>query len=435
MHVLQVCPRVPYPPHDGGAIGIYEIIRGVSEAGHRVTVLAVNTPKHHQPATALDHLGPNVHLITVDVDTRLSPWKALRNLMGSGEWGFESIPYNVERFISLAFANKLAELLRNERFDVVHFDGTFVAWYARWLAAEGAAGRLPAWPNQPPLVLRAHNVEYIIWQRLAESERNPLKRWYLGHLAKRLRAFEGWMLPGFDAVAAITEEDVVRLRTLNDSLTGPMAIIPAPANMSRFRPDPSRRPKPRSLFILGSLDWLPNLEGVSWFLREVWPQAHRELPELELHLAGVNPPAYLTSRPPGQDNVYVHGFVESAPDFMQAYELMLVPLMSGGGMRVKIVEGMALGKAILSTSIGAEGIAARDGEDMLLRDGPTAWLQALRDYYHGQLPLAAIGQAAAYMAQARYSTEAVAEGFVALYAQAQAARRQQVGASPTASRP
>ncbi|RZK52344.1 MAG: glycosyltransferase [Hymenobacter sp.] len=201
-----------------------------------------------------------------------------------------------------------------------------------------------------------------------------------------------------------------------------MAVIPAPANTSRFRPDPTRRPQPRSLFMLGSLNWLPNLEGVEWFLREVWPQAHRELPELTLHIAGTAPPAHLTSRPQGQDNVFVHGFVESAADFMQAYELMLVPLLSGGGMRIKIVEGMALGKAILSTTIGAEGIEVQEEAELLLRDGAAAWLDALRAYYHGRLPLAAIGAAAARTAQARYSTEAVAQGFVALYRQAIAAR-------------
>jgi glycosyltransferase involved in cell wall biosynthesis len=427
MHILQVCYRVPYPPHDGGAIGVYEIIRGVSEAGHQITVLAVNTPKHHQPATALDHLGPNVRMMAVDVDTRLSPWKALRNLLGNNStWGFAAFPYNVERFISRAFADQLVELLRDNQFDVVHFDSTFVAFYARWISSGGAADRLPApaWQHLPPFVLRAHNVEYIIWQRLAERERNPLKRWYLKLLAERLQKFERWMLHGFDAIAAITAEDVARLQALKGDLNGPITVIPAPANTSRFRPDPNRVPQPRTLFMLGSLNWLPNLEGVDWFLREVWPQAHREMPELELHLAGTDPPAYLTSRPKGQDNVFVHGFVESAPEFMQTYELMLVPLMSGGGMRIKIVEGMAMGKAILSTAIGAEGIEVQDGKDLLLRDGAAAWLQVLRDYYHGQLPLAAIGQAAARTAQARYSTEAVAQGFVKLYEQVRATKNQ-----------
>jgi glycosyltransferase involved in cell wall biosynthesis len=398
----------------------------VSAAGHRVTVLAVNTPKHHQPPTALDHLGPNVRMITVDVDTRLSPWKALRNLVsGKSKLGIgpNPLPYNVERFISRKFARRLAELLRSEKFDIMHFDGTFVALYARWLVGEGAMGRLPQRQDLPPKVLRAHNVEHIIWQRLAASERNPLKKWYLEILATRLRDFERWMLYGFDAIAAITAEDVGRLRSLQGHIEGQVEVIPAPANTSRFRPDPTRRPQPRSLFMLGSLNWLPNLEGVEWFLREVWPQAHRELPELTLHIAGTAPPAHLTSRPAGQDNVFIHGFVESAPDFMQAYDLMLVPLLSGGGMRVKIVEGMALGKAILSTTIGAEGIDAQDGAELLLRDGPAAWLDALHDYYHGRLPLAAIGAAAAEVAQARYSTEAVAQGFVALYEQAIAARQ------------
>jgi len=412
MHVLQVCYRVPYPPHDGGAIGVYEIIRGVSAAGHHVTVLAVNTPKHHQPPTALDHLGPNVRMLTVDVDTRLSPWRAAWNLLDSGPAvGFGPFPYNVERFVSPALEEQLAALLRHEHFDVVHFDSTFVAWYAGFVRRERRAGRLPA---GPPLVLRAHNVEYVIWARLAERERNPLKKWYLQHLAERIRRFEAWMLHQVDAVAAITQEDVDRLLDLD--CPAPLAIVPAPANTSRFRPDPARRPQPRSLFMLGSLNWLPNLEGVEWFLREVWPQAHAELPELTLHIAGTAPPAHLTSRPAGQDNVFIHGFVESAPDFMQAYDLMLVPLLSGGGMRVKIIEGMALGKCILSTAIGAEGIAVRDGHDIVVRDTAPAWQQALRDYYHGRLPVAAIGAAAAATAADVYDNRRVTERFETLYA-------------------
>lgn len=416
MHVLQVCYRVPYPPHDGGAIGVYEIIRGVSEAGHRVTVLAVNTPKHHQPATALDHLGANVRLITVDVDTRLKPLRALRNLVAGGD-----MPYNVERFISPVFAARLAELLRTGQFDMVHLDGTFVAWYAGFARAESRAGRLPA--PLPPLVFRAHNVEYVIWQRLAERERNPLKKWYLSSLAGRMKRYEKDMLHRVDAVAAITDDDVARLRTLG--CPAPLTVIPAPANTTRFWPAPARQARPRTVFMIGSLNWLPNIEGVDWFLREVWPAAHREMPELELHIAGVQPPLRLTGRSAGQDQVFVHGFVESAADFMQTYELMLVPLLSGGGMRIKIVEGMALGKAILSTSVGAEGIAAQDGRELLLRDGPAAWLAALRDYYHGRLPLAEIGRAAADVAKSRYSTEAVAQSFVALYKATLARRRRQ----------
>ena len=424
MHILQVCFRVPYPPHDGGAIAMYETVRGLAEAGHTVTVLAVNTPKHRQPADALAHLGPNVRMVAVDVDTRLSPLKALRNLLLSDR------PYNVERFISPRLAESFKKLLLTQAIDVVHVEGTFVAWYvAVYLAQETAAGRLPARAQLPLFVLRSQNVEYTIWEMLASRTGNPLKKWYLTKLAHRLRAFEHWILPHFDALIAITEEDAERFRAMYASLPAAatevlaapraaptVAVMPASFDLRRLRPA-TTAPRPRTVFMLGSLNWLPNLEGIDWFLREVWPQAHAELPELELHIAGSHPPASLTSRPFGQDGVFVHGFVESSTAFMAQYELMLVPLLSGGGMRVKVVEGLAVGKAILSTTIGAEGIAAHDGENLLLRDTPAAWLQALRDYHHGRLPLAAIGQAAARTAHELYDTAQVTAQLVQLYEQ------------------
>ncbi|MGI4821937.1 MAG: glycosyltransferase family 4 protein [Janthinobacterium lividum] len=427
MHILQFCPRVPYPPHDGGAIAMYETARGLAEAGHRVTILAINTPKHYQPPGVLDHLGARVRLVTVDVDTRINPLKALRNLAFSHEC------YIVERFISQKLLAKLTDLVLAESVEVVQFESTFVAWYAGELyQALRARGMEKA--QQPRFVLRAHNVEYTIWQMLAERAGNPVKKWYVQKLASRLKAFEYGMLDRFDGVAAISGEDAERLRSMcdpkpaalksteavatlpPDSNRPTFAVIPASFDLSHFQPS-ATPPKPRTIFLIGSLNWLPNLEGLDWFLREIWPQAHAELPDLELHVAGLRPPEYLTSRPYGQENVFVHGFVESALAFMQQYELMLVPLLSGGGMRVKMVEGLALGKPILSTTLGAEGVAARDGENLLLRDEPSTWLQALRDYYHGRLPLASLSSAAAHTAHAEYDTGQVTQRLLSLYQQ------------------
>jgi glycosyltransferase involved in cell wall biosynthesis len=425
MHILQLCPRVPYPPHDGGALAMYETARGLAEAGHRVTILAANTPKHHQPADALAHLGPNVRLVTVDVDTRIRPLAALRNLLFSQEC------YIVERFISPTLLAKLVELVLATEIDVVQLEGTFVAWYAGQLTQEINV-RLPI-GQRPQLVLRAHNVEYTIWEMLSSRAGNPFKKWYLQKLAHRLKEFEKWMLHRVNAVAAITEADLWRLQRLfaqvpatvsNEEVRAMYTVrtpnlpvftcISASYDLGRL-PQPTAPPQPRTLFVIGSLNWLPNLEGLAWFLKEIWPEAHAEMPELELHIAGSHPPADLTSRPLGQDNVFVHGFVESAPAFMQQYELMLVPLLSGGGMRVKVVEGLALGKAVLSTTLGAEGITAHNDENILLRDGAAAWLAALRDYYHGRLPLVAIGEAAARTAHAEYDTRQVTQRLLGLY--------------------
>lgn len=383
---------------------MYDVAAGLARAGHRVTVLALNTPKHHQPATVLDHLGPNVRLVTVDVDTRLSPVKALRNLL------FSELPYNVERFVSEEVKAKLAELLAQEPFDVVQMEGTFVAWYAKhWV--DRAPSSEPNWKHWPPVVLRAHNVEYTIWEQLADNTRNPLKKWYLQKLARRLKEFEQWMLPRFDAVAAITEADQQRLRRLR--CPEPVVFVPAGVDLSRFQRDPAIRPRPRTLFMIGSLNWLPNLEGLDWFLREVWPEARRRYPELELHIAGKDTPEQIQQlQLPG---VTVHGFVESAQRFMQEYELMLVPLLSGGGMRIKIIEGMALGKCILSTGLGAEGIHVRSGFDAVLGDTPAEWLDHLGRYYRGELGQAAIGEEAARTVARLYDNRRVVESFLDLY--------------------
>ncbi|NVO84395.1 glycosyltransferase family 4 protein [Hymenobacter terrestris] len=396
MHILQICPRVPFPPTDGGAIAMYDVAAGLARAGHRVTVLALNTPKHHQPDTVLDHLGANVRLLTVNVDTRLSPRNALQNLLSS------ALPYNVERFVSPAVEAQLADLLAREKFDVVQVEGTFVAWYVE------ALKRLAP---TVPVVLRAHNVEHTIWQMLADKTRNPLKKWYLRQLAGRLRRFEQLVLPRFDAVAAITEPDQQRLRRLGCS--EPVVFVPAGVELSRFRPDPAIRPRPRTLCMLGSFDWLPNQEGLDWLLREVWPEARRQFPELQLHIGGKNmPERFRQLRLPG---VTVHGFVESAAAFMQQYELMLVPLLSGGGMRIKIIEGMALGKCILSTTLGAEGIHVKPGFDIVVADSAAEWLAQLGRYYHAELPAAAIGQEAARTIARRYDNARVVESFLDLY--------------------
>ncbi|MFC7668931.1 glycosyltransferase [Hymenobacter humi] len=135
-------------------------------------------------------------------------------------------------------------------------------------------------------------------------------------MAQRLEKFERRHLPQFDAVAAITDDDARRLRTLG--CPEPVVFIPAGVELARFQPNPSLQPRPRTLFMIGSLNWLPNLEGVEWLLREVWPTFHAEVPDVELHLAGSGTPASLLA--PRTDNVVVHGFVESAPDFMQKYE-------------------------------------------------------------------------------------------------------------------
>ncbi|PSR52259.1 hypothetical protein AHMF7605_01335 [Adhaeribacter arboris] len=391
MKTLHLCNRVPFPPHDGGAIGIYDIISNLTAAGCEVTVLAINTPKHFQP----DHvLQDRARLITVFVDTNISVTKAFFNL-------FTSIPYIFERFISPDYTTKLIELLRNESFDIIQVEGSQMAWYVPTIRQY----------SRVPIILRAHNVEYTIWQRLAQHEKNLLKKIYLRYTANQVRKFEQVYFQQFDAIAAITPQDEERIRELGNQTR--IEIIPAGVEMNRFIRNEVILPKPKSLFMLGSLNWMPNQEGINWFLENVWPVISQEDPDLEWHIAGSSPPEELINLQ--VPRVTVHGFVPDAAAFMQQYELMVVPLLSGGGMRIKIIEGMALGKCILTTPVGAEGISITPGENILIGETREDWIEILRNYCKGKLPVDEIATKAASFIQREYDNRLVIKKYLTLY--------------------
>lgn len=391
MKVLQLCFRVPYPPHDGGAIAMYDIMYGLSKKGHEVHALAVNTPKHFQKDEVLIDIAK---VKTVFIDTTISAVDAFFNL-------FKSIPYNLERFVSADFEKALIELLQQNDFDIIHVEGTFVAYYIDVIRKYSKA----------PVVLRAHNVEYLIWERLAKNETNPLKKIYLTLLSRKLKTFEKKYFSKYDVIAGITREDNQRLEELG--VKTQKEFIPAGVQLNRFILDASIKPVPNSMFIISSLNWLPNLEGLEWFVKKVWPEAKRRNPLLELHIAGKDTPEAVLQL--AGNGIFVHGYVADASVFMQEYDLMLVPLLSGGGMRLKIIEGMALGKCILTSTIGAEGIACEANKDILKFDESAEWITSLLDYFSNPSKYAPIGTNARQVIIEQYDNDKVVDRLVDLY--------------------
>ncbi|MFW5659387.1 MAG: glycosyltransferase, partial [Bacteroidota bacterium] len=179
MRILQLALRIPYPLRDGGAIAIYNNTKYLSAAGHEVTLLALNTTKHHQdPSVMAEH----ARVITTDIDTTPRAVPALKNLL------FGRLPYNVERFDVPEHHERLAKLLQAEQFDVILFERVYLGVYLETIRKYSDA----------PVILRAHNVEYEIWQRLASNESNLAKRLLYKQLALRGEAFERSVLPRFD---------------------------------------------------------------------------------------------------------------------------------------------------------------------------------------------------------------------------------------------
>jgi glycosyltransferase involved in cell wall biosynthesis len=357
MNILQLTPRIPYPPHDGGAIAMYNTTKYLQQRGNKVTVLALNTNKHYQKPESIQDICTAVHSVDINTDIRL--FKAMFNL-------FKSIPYNVERFVSRKFTQKLKKLLQTEKFDVIHLEGTFVAWYIDVIRKY----------TDTPVFLRSHNVEYLIWERLYKNSPRSPQAQYIRYLAKKLKRFEAKYFNKFDGILAITKEDAKRMYE-DLKVTVPIEVIPAGVDFESFTLNPEIQTLPNSLFLFGSLDWMPNVEAVLWFYHKVFLQLRQEIPDIKLYIGGKNPPEEIRSLH-NENDIFVYGNVPSARDFMQSFEIMLVPLLSGGGMRIKIIEGMAMQKVIISTRIGAEGIDITPEQDILIADTPQEFITQIK---------------------------------------------------------
>ncbi len=356
MRILQISNKLPYPPKDGGSIATFSMARAFADLGHEVTILAMNTSKHYfDPQNIPDTIQDKIHFLAVDTDTRISPLDALKNLLTS------DFPYNAQRFITRDFSRQLNRLLRDEHFDVIQLEGLYVAPYTEEIRKESNA----------LVSMRAHNVEHEIWERTSKQSRF-LKKKYLQILTDRIRRMEKQYINSYDVLVPITERDGNRFRELGCHL--PLFHAPTGIFTEELNPDRSGIDFP-SVFHIGALDWSPNQEGIFWFLEKVWPELHRNHPDLKFYIAGRNAPPQISNiKTPG---VVFLGEVEDAYEFMRSKAIMIVPLLSGSGMRIKIIEGMALGKTIVSTSIGTEGIATTHEKNLLIADDPENFVKEI----------------------------------------------------------
>jgi len=394
MRILQLCHKFPYPLKDGGAIAVTYLAKAYAALGHEVTLLTMNTSKHWFDISSLppdfDHYAA---MHTVFVENHIRPIPALRNLLLSKK------SYHVERFESVAFAEKLAELLQAQTFDVVQLESIFLAPYLPIIREYAPAAKA---------VLRTHNVEHEIWERVADNAR-LLKQWYLRSITPRLRAYELKQINYCDLIVGISKRDVEQFRNLG--LRQPATVCPIGLDCRDYHPDPTSFYRPLSLSFIGSLDWMPNQEGLRWFLDMVWQRMLApNFPELTFHIAGRTAPRWL--RELEMERVTFHGEVPDAADFLNQHTVMVVPLLSGGGMRAKILEGMAVGKVVLSTRLGMEGIEATDRRECLLAEKPEEWLEALRWCYSEGDNLAVLGAQARVFCAQNFDNEAVARKLV-----------------------
>jgi len=356
LKILIIANKVPYPPKDGGSIATLTLARHFAYLGHSVDVLAMNTSKHYFHTDQIPtELSKQIRFVGVDTPALISPMAAMKNLL------FSNKAYIAERFYTTSFSDKLKELLLKTNYDIIQLEGSYMGQYMSTIREN----------SQAKVSMRAHNLEYEIWQRSAQNA-PLLKRYYFSNLAKRIKKLERQQLNEFHAIIPITERDAKSWRYLGAKV--PMHVTPTGMDIDSLQTSQTTT-TPLSLFHIGALDWPPNQEGLWWFFQKVWPLVLKKQPDLKFYLAGRN--ASTQMRNLKVENLVFVGEVESAVDFMNSKSIGIVPLLSGSGMRIKIVEGMALGKPMVTTSIGAEGNPAQDGRELMIADNPADFAQKI----------------------------------------------------------
>ncbi|MCD6333164.1 MAG: glycosyltransferase [Bacteroidales bacterium] len=379
MKILQLTNKVPYPPRDGGAIATLALTEGLAAQGHQVTVLAMNTTKHHTDVSQSP--SPKWRLISAPVNTRIKPLSALFNLL------FSRLPYNGVRFRSAKYRETLISLLRKTPFDIIIIENLYPALYLKEIRSHSRAR----------IMLRSHNLEHEIWLGNRDNTRG-LKKWYLNILAQRIKRFEIRMVQSCDALIPITERDALKFKQLGNRL--PTFILPAGLDEERLG-HPSDSSGKITLAYLGALDWLPNQSGIKWFLDKIWPSLIRNYPDLEFHIAGRNAPARFIRQLHHKGVIY-HGEIRDAGTFIKAHPITLVPLFAGSGMRIKILENMAAGRVVITTPVGCEGIPAVDGKHLFICSDSGSWINRIRQLISQPGIIPAVGENAITFVREKY---------------------------------
>jgi len=356
MRILQICSKSPYPPKQGAPIAMNNITQGLIDADNYVKVFAVSTPKYFVDIKEIsESYKQKTKFESVFIDTSVKPINAFLNI-------FSKKSYHIQRFTSNDMKNKLIHILEYEDFDIVQLESLFVTPYIETIRKYSKA----------KIILRAHNIEHLIWQKMSYNSTNPLKTFYFRHLSKTLKNYEISMLNKYDGIATITDDDTYLFKKLGCKI--PVTDIPFGLDIDKYISDSKSCEFP-SLFHIGSMDWIPNQEGIKWFLENVWTVIYKQHPDLKFYLAGKNMPDWLLKN--NYPNVIIVGEVKDAINFINSKAIMIVPLLSGAGVRIKIIEAMAAGKTVISTSIAAKGIAYENNKNIIIAESPKDFADAI----------------------------------------------------------
>jgi len=393
MRILWVNPNFLHPTTKGGQIRTLGILRELHRE-HEIHYVAFQEPGSNEGPAHTPLYSSFHYPVPSQVASKSSPRFYLELIRGLAD----PMPVAIRRFDSSALRQTVAELCRKHSFDVLVAD---------FLAS------VPAFADLSRAVLFQHNVESDIWRRRAEQAASLPQRLYLESQYRRMVSYEQQACRSARKVIAVSELDARSMQKLY-GVSG-VGWTDTGVDVDYFTPAGLEKPAaaPSELVFVGSMDWMPNVDGMLWFIRHVWPLITAARPGTTLAIVGRQPPPEIQALAT-DPAIHVSGTVPDVRPWLWQSRLSIVPLRIGGGTRLKIYEAMAARVPVVSTAIGAEGLAGEPGRDILIADDPEAFAAACLRLLQEQAVRDRVAQSAWNMVDSRFRWLQVARDFAKL---------------------
>jgi glycosyltransferase involved in cell wall biosynthesis len=385
LRVLVLDEELPYPPDAGKRIRTWNLLRRLAQR-HTISLLCYGEP-HDPSAGVLEQAGIRVHLVAPPASMRGSHLylRLFANL-------FSRYPYSVEKHFSKEFQSRVHELAAAEQVDLVHCEWTPYSRFANGL-------------KENPVLITSHNVESQIWFRRAKQSRGIIQRLFFNLQAIKMERFERRALQNAQVVTAVTTEDVRVMRSWN---ARSVRLVENGVDLEYFKPCAEIGNEPELLF-LGSLDWFPNIDALDYLLECIMPIVRSLQPSVRLRIVGRRPSKELATRVAKLGWAELVSDVPDVRPYLAQASVVVVPLRIGGGSRIKILEALASGKALVSTSVGAEGLAVTDGENIRIADEPAQFAQGVLELLASPEGRHRLGRSGRALVEKRYGWQEIAK--------------------------
>lgn len=353
MRILLLTQVLPHPPDSGPKIKTLNVIRHLAHQ-HEVTLVSFTRGDQSASIRKLEGIAAAVHTVPIHRDLRA-------DLLAAGRSLATRQSFLILRDDRTAMRQLVGRLAREQHYDLVVADQINMAQYAL---------RIPATRR----LLDAHNATWLLYKRMWETLPPGPKKLVFGRDWPLMKAYEGRICRQFDAVMAVSREDQAALVEAAGQKIN-ISVAPISVDTSRLPVVPRAAGASRILH-MGTMFWPPNVEGVLWFARDILPLVRQGRPQVGFDVVGANPPGEVTSLAESDPLIRVTGYVDDPTPYIETAALAVVPLKAGGGMRVKILNALAQGLPVVSTTLGAEGISVESGKHLLLADTPDEFARA-----------------------------------------------------------